>query len=29
MLWIAGERLPAGLTLKLPSGPIRPLPAVT
>ncbi|MFF4212547.1 insulinase family protein [Streptomyces sp. NPDC001796] len=28
-LWIAGERLPAGLTLKLPAGPRRPLPAVT
>ncbi|MEU6216514.1 insulinase family protein [Streptomyces sp. NPDC047022] len=29
VLWIAGERLPAGLMLKLPSGPRRPLPAVT
>ncbi|MGR6970881.1 insulinase family protein [Streptomyces cynarae] len=28
-LWIAGERLPAGLTLKLPAGQRRPLPAVT
>ncbi|MGI5139517.1 MULTISPECIES: insulinase family protein [unclassified Streptomyces] len=28
-LWIAGERLPAGLTLKLPAGPRRPMPAVT
>ncbi|MGY5059503.1 insulinase family protein [Streptomyces sp. 900105755] len=29
VLWIAGERLPAGLTLKLPAGPRRPLPAAT
>jgi predicted Zn-dependent peptidase len=29
VLWIAGERLPSGLTLKLPAGPRRPLPAPT
>ena len=29
VLWIAGEHLPAGLTLKLPAGPRRPLPAAT
>ncbi|MER5181761.1 insulinase family protein [Streptomyces sp. NPDC002896] len=28
-LWIAGERLPAGLRLKLPAGARRPMPAVT
>ncbi|MCX3061036.1 peptidase M16 family protein, partial [Streptomyces beihaiensis] len=28
-LWIAGERLPAGLALKLWDGPRRPMPAVT
>ncbi|MFJ5217911.1 insulinase family protein [Streptomyces sp. NPDC088354] len=28
-LWIAGERLPAGLSLKLPAGDLRPMPAVT
>ncbi|MGV9990902.1 insulinase family protein [Streptomyces sp. NPDC003374] len=28
-LWIAGERLPAGLSLKLPAGDRHPLPAVT
>jgi hypothetical protein len=28
-LWIAGERLPAGLSLKLPAGERRPMPAVT
>lgn len=29
VLWVAGERLPEGLTLKLPAGPRRSLPAVT
>ncbi|MFI6401354.1 insulinase family protein [Streptomyces sp. NPDC050548] len=29
VLWIAGERFPAGLALKLPPGTRRPLPAVT
>ncbi|MGH1555891.1 hypothetical protein ACRAWF_40865 [Streptomyces sp. L7] len=29
VLWIAGERFPAGLTLKLPPGARHPLPAVT
>ncbi|MGW4673932.1 insulinase family protein [Streptomyces sp. NPDC004324] len=29
VLWIAGERLPAGLSLKLPAGHRRPMPAVT
>ncbi|MFD8129317.1 insulinase family protein, partial [Streptomyces mirabilis] len=29
VLWIAGERLPAGLSLKLPAGRRRPMPAVT
>ncbi|MGW1029171.1 insulinase family protein [Streptomyces sp. NPDC002577] len=29
VLWVAGERLPAGLTLKLPAGVRRPMPAVT
>ncbi|MFF4824304.1 insulinase family protein [Streptomyces sp. NPDC001312] len=29
VLWVAGERLPAGLTLKLPAGPRRPMPVVT
>jgi predicted Zn-dependent peptidase len=29
VLWIAGERIPAGLTLKLAPGERRPLPAVT
>jgi predicted Zn-dependent peptidase len=29
VLWIAGERLPAGLTLKLHPGTRRPLPAIT
>ncbi|MFD5659789.1 M16 family metallopeptidase [Streptomyces hirsutus] len=29
VLWVAGERLPAGLTLKLPAGPRRSLPTVT
>lgn len=29
VLWIAGERLPAGLSLKLPAGQRRPMPAVT
>ncbi|MEU6344804.1 insulinase family protein [Streptomyces sp. NPDC046977] len=28
-LWIAGERLPAGLSLELPGGDRRPMPAVT
>jgi predicted Zn-dependent peptidase len=29
VLWIAGERFPAGLTLKLPPGARHPLPVVT
>ncbi|MFF8944211.1 insulinase family protein [Streptomyces sp. NPDC014864] len=29
VLWVAGERLPAGLALGLPAGPRRPLPVVT
>ncbi|MFR0353289.1 insulinase family protein [Streptomyces sediminimaris] len=29
VLWVAGERLPAGLSLKLPAGERRPMPAVT
>ncbi|MGW5046189.1 M16 family metallopeptidase [Streptomyces griseoluteus] len=29
VLWIAGERIPAGLSLKLPAGARRPMPAVT
>ncbi|MCX4409322.1 insulinase family protein [Streptomyces sp. NBC_01764] len=29
VLWIAGERLPAGLSLKLPGGRRHPMPAVT
>ncbi|MFE2703161.1 peptidase M16 family protein [Streptomyces mirabilis] len=29
VLWIAGERLPAGLSLKLPAGRRHPMPAVT
>ncbi|MCZ1000456.1 insulinase family protein [Streptomyces mirabilis] len=29
VLWIAGERLPAGLSLKLPAGRRCPMPAVT
>ncbi|MET8134006.1 insulinase family protein [Streptomyces sp. NPDC006290] len=29
VLWVAGERLPAGLSLKLPGGERRPMPAVT
>ncbi|MFJ9628906.1 insulinase family protein [Streptomyces sp. NPDC101175] len=29
VLWIAGERFPAGLALRLPPGPRHPLPAVT
>ncbi|TGN73692.1 insulinase family protein [Streptomyces bauhiniae] len=29
VLWIAGEHIPAGLSLKLPAGDRRPMPAVT
>ncbi|MFG2563384.1 M16 family metallopeptidase [Streptomyces sp. NPDC048496] len=29
VLWVAGERLPAGLSLNLPAGERRPMPAVT
>ncbi|MFE4701206.1 insulinase family protein [Streptomyces sp. NPDC056738] len=29
VLWVAGERLPAGLSLKLPDGERRPMPRVT
>ncbi|MEV6022668.1 insulinase family protein [Streptomyces sp. NPDC052036] len=29
VLWVAGERLPAGLSLRLPAGGRHPLPAVT
>ncbi|MEU9925271.1 insulinase family protein [Streptomyces griseoluteus] len=29
VLWIAGEHIPAGLSLKLPPGDRRPMPAVT
>ncbi|MFD8736840.1 insulinase family protein [Streptomyces sp. NPDC059618] len=29
VLWIAGERLPAGLSLRLPGGERRPMPRVT
>ncbi|MGV9244578.1 insulinase family protein [Streptomyces sp. NPDC003710] len=29
VLWVAGERLPAGLSLRLPAGARHPMPAVT
>lgn len=29
VLWVAGERMPAGLSLKLPAGGRHPMPAVT